>query len=204
MTNSAMKPALHEISFDGGVLARGFWLYVWEIKTPDGRLMYYVGRTGDKASGVCQSPFDRFSKHLGANPNNNALQRHLKKHGLRQEDCSFRFHTFGPLLADSKLGHGEQCDVVAALEKALADSMTASGYEVLNQVNCRMPLDGPLWKKALSQFTKAFPKLASPPAPRLPRGIMSHATNISQSACRTRRQGRYSPCEHHAQRTDRA
>jgi len=157
-----MKPALHEISFAGGVLERGFWLYVWEITVPEGRRLHYVGRTGDKSSGVSQSPFDRFSKHLGANPNNNALRCHLKARGLRQEDCSFRFHVFGPLLAESKLDHSQKCDVVAALEKELADSMKRSGYDVLNRVNCRMVLDKVLWKQSVSQFTQAFPKLTTP------------------------------------------
>ena len=156
-----MKPALWEVSFSGAVLARGFWLYVWEITMPDGGLVHYVGRTGDRASGVCQSPFDRLSKHLGANPNNNALQRHLNEHKLRQEDCSFRFHALGPLLAASKLSHGKKCDVVDALEKALADSMSAAGYKVLNQVNCRMPLDEELAKEFQAQFVSAFPKLAT-------------------------------------------
>lgn len=155
-----MKPELHEISFDGCVLARGFWLYVWEITRPDGVLVHYVGRTGDKASGVCQSPFDRFSKHLGANPHNNALQRHLEKHKLRQEDCSFRFHALGPILANSKLSHSEKCDVLAALEKALADSMRAADYEVLNKVNCRMPLNNELWEQLRVRFARAFPKLS--------------------------------------------
>lgn len=155
-----MKPALHEISFDGSVLTKGFWLYVWEIKTSDGHLVYYVGCTGDKSSGVCQSPFDRFSKHLGGNPNNNALKRHLTKRGLRQEDCSFRFHTLGPLSVDSHLRHDQQCDLVASLEKALADSMLAASYDVLNRVKCLKARDEVLWRHALSQFVKVFPILA--------------------------------------------
>jgi hypothetical protein len=154
-----MKPTLHKISFDGRVLARGFWLYVWEITKPNGGLIYYVGRTGDKASGVCQSPFDRFSKHLGANSKNNALQSHLKKHKLKQEHCSFRFHALGPILADSKLNHGKKCDMADALEKALADSMSAAGYELLNVVNSQMPLNENLWKQLRGQFAEKFPKL---------------------------------------------
>lgn len=155
----SMKLTMHEISFKGGMLARGFWLYVWEITKPDGGLIYYVGRTGDKASGVCQSSFDRFSKHLGANSNNNALQRHLKKHKLQPEYCSFRFHVLGPILADSKLNHGEKCDMADALEKALADSMSAAGYELLNVVNSQKPLNKKLWKQLRGQFAEKFPKL---------------------------------------------
>jgi hypothetical protein len=156
-----MKPSLHEIALSGGVLTRGFWLYIWEIRTPGGRRVHYVGRTGDKPSGVCQSPFDRFSRHLGANPNSNALRRHLKGHGLQAEKCSFRFVAFGPLLADRPGSHAAGCDVAAALEKALADDLRESGYEVLNQVRCKMPLDAPLWAPVRKAFAKRFSKLTS-------------------------------------------
>lgn len=157
-----MKPVLHQIEFNGALLARGFWLYIWEITTRAGRKVHYVGRTGDKASGVCQSPFDRLSKHLGSNPNNNALQRHLKNQKLRQEDCSFRFHSLGPFLTDSRLSHGEKCDIVAALEKALADAMHAAGYAMLNKVKCRMLLDETLWRDVARAFQDSFPALMNP------------------------------------------
>jgi hypothetical protein len=153
-----VKPTLHEISFDGRVLARGFWLYVWEITKPNGGRIYYVGRTGDKSSGVCQSPFDRFSKHLGSNSNNNALQSHLKKQELQPEHCSFSFHALGPILADSKLNHGQKCDMADALEKALADFMSDAGYKLLNTVNSQMPLNKKLWKQLQKQFAEKFPK----------------------------------------------
>jgi len=156
-----MMSSFHQIFFEGNVLRRGFWLYVWEIMTPDSHCAYYVGRTGDKASGVCQSPFDRFSKHLGANLNNNALRRHMGKHNLLPESCSFRFHTFGPLLTDNELSHDEKCDVIAALEKSLADSMAKAGYDVLNRVHCQMPLNNKLWEQAREQFARAFPKLTT-------------------------------------------
>ena len=113
-----MKLALHEISFPGGLLRRGFWLYMWEIKTPAGYRVHYVGRTGDKASGVSQSPFDRFSKHHGANPNNNALQRHLKTHKLQQEDCLFRFHALGPLLVGHHPEHERENAATLLLQAA--------------------------------------------------------------------------------------
>jgi hypothetical protein len=154
-----VNPSLHEVAFEGGLLARGFWLYVWEITITNGRHVYYVGCTGDKSSGVCQSPFDRFSKHLGANVNNNALQRHLTRNKLNREACSFRFYAFGPLLVGRRLSHDRKCDRVAALEKALANSMRASGYDVLNQVNCRLVLDQALWRQVSPEFKKVFPKL---------------------------------------------
>ncbi len=122
---------------------------------------YYVGRTGDKSSGVSQSPFDRFSKHLGSNKNNNALLRHLEKHCIIPERCTFRFHAFGPLFTDSTADHGQLCDLVSGLEKALAEDMKASGYELLNQIHCRKPIDQRWRRKMLAHFKSSFPKLAA-------------------------------------------
>lgn len=73
----------------------------------------------------------------------------------------FAIHTFGPLLTDNKLSHDEKCDVIAALEKSLADSMAKAGYEVLNRVHCQMPLNNELWEQAREQFARAFPKLTT-------------------------------------------
>ena len=35
-----------KLEFDGKLLERGFWLYIWEIKSAVGNPVYYVGRTG--------------------------------------------------------------------------------------------------------------------------------------------------------------
>jgi hypothetical protein len=59
MTEESKKPMLRQSDFEGALLTRGFWLYIWEIKVGDGRSIYYVGKTGDKPSGSSQSPFDR-------------------------------------------------------------------------------------------------------------------------------------------------
>jgi len=32
-----MKPALHQLSLPGAMLARGFWLYVWEVTDVSGK-----------------------------------------------------------------------------------------------------------------------------------------------------------------------
>jgi hypothetical protein len=62
-----MTPTTHVFSFDGKLLQRGFWLYVWEITAADHEVFYYVGRTGDSSSPNAQSPFNRMSQHLGVN-----------------------------------------------------------------------------------------------------------------------------------------
>ena len=46
----AMKAKTLELNFNGELLQRGFWLYIWEIKTPKKKHLYYVGRTGDSSS----------------------------------------------------------------------------------------------------------------------------------------------------------
>ena len=38
---------IHEVRCEGGILQRGFWLYVWEVTREGNAPLYYVGRTGD-------------------------------------------------------------------------------------------------------------------------------------------------------------
>lgn len=64
-TENAAPLAVHEIRFEGGILQRGFWLYVWKVTPADQAPLYYVGRTGDSSSTNAQSPFNRMGQHLG-------------------------------------------------------------------------------------------------------------------------------------------
>ncbi len=156
-----MIAPLYNARFDGALLSRGFWLYVWEIVAPDGRTVHYVGKTGDKASRVCQSPFNRFSNHLGGNKHSNALKRHLAQKKIYPERCQFRFHAYGPLFVDnSKQTHGELCDVTSGLEKALAEAMSEAGYEVINKVHSRTPIDLAMFQAARNAFATHFKKLS--------------------------------------------
>lgn len=152
-----MRPATRELAFSGELLERGFWLYAWEITVNDGCTLHYVGKTGDKASGVTRSPFDRISKHLGCNKNNNALRRLLGESGIDPEQCRFRFHAYGPLFdSESTKTHGELCDITSALEKALAEAMNKAEYEVTNKVKWRIPPDPQLFKDVRAAFAAVF------------------------------------------------
>ncbi len=93
----AASLAIHEVRFEGGVLERGFWLYVWEVTPADQALLYYVGRTGDSSSTNAQSPFNRMGQHLGFARNSNMLRRHLMHHGAVPESCAFRMIALGPI-----------------------------------------------------------------------------------------------------------
>lgn len=156
-----MESDSYNLSFDGKLLQRGFWLYVWEITLPDGCQVYYVGRTGDSASVNAQSPFNRMGQHLGFNKNANVLRRRLEKEGVVAEECKFRMVAHGIILeeADNWNDHQERRDVVAALEKSLADTLAGAGYNVLNTVHCRQPLDEILWAMVRAEFARDFPML---------------------------------------------
>ena len=139
-----MKPGLQTLSFDGAILQRGFWLYVWEITPAGAAALYYVGRTGDSSSTNAQSPFNRMGQHLGFNVASNTLRRQLLAQGVIPEACQFKLVAVGPLDAesteDSRTQHDERRDKVAAMEKALAGLMLESGYNVINRVHSKKAL----------------------------------------------------------------
>ena len=157
------RSATHAVTFSGELLQRGFWLYLWEIKTPEQTYLYYAGRTGDSSSSNAQSPFNRMGQHLGFNDKSNVLRRHLKKRGIAPEKCEFRLVAYGPILGEAmtQSEHRQVRDIIAALEKALAEAMTEAGYTLINTVGCRMPLDEKRFKAVRAAFAAHFPKLTS-------------------------------------------
>ena len=156
-----MNTEIHELNISGQLLQRGFWLYIWEIQTPESKNLYYVGRTGDSSSRNAQSPFNRMGQHLGYNQNSNVLRRHLEGKNIDPETCSFRLIAHGPILeeATAQDEHRERRDKIAAMEKALADEMTAVGYNVINNVNCRMKLDVTKFASVHAAFALHFKML---------------------------------------------
>jgi hypothetical protein len=156
-----MKTNTHELNLSGELLQRGFWLYVWEIQTPKKSLLYYVGRTGDSSSLNAQSPFNRMGQHLGFKKASNVLRRHLEGKKVAPEACQFRLISHGPILKESKNKeeYQKRRDIIAAMEKALADEMTAAGYKVLNTVNCRKKLDESKFAPVRTAFANHFKML---------------------------------------------
>lgn len=156
-----MTATTHELAFNGGLLARGFWLYVWEITKPDSEGVYYVGRTGDSSSIYAQSPFNRMGQHLGFRKESNAMRRQLEAKGIPPEQCSFRLVAHGPILDEgaTEAEHRPRVEKMAAMEKALAEAMCAAGYAVLNEIKCRKTLDEEMFAEVLKAFGEKFPKL---------------------------------------------
>ena len=103
------------------------------------------------------------SQHLGHLKNSNMLRKYLKENGKTPEQCEFRLVALGPLEEEStssdRAEHDSRRDLVAGMEKALADTMRLSGYIVMNDVNSRKPLDSERFAKVQAAFAKAFPNL---------------------------------------------
>jgi hypothetical protein len=120
--------------FDGHLLNRGFWLYVWEIKGPLSHHVY-VGRTGDSSSPHASSPFKRIGQHLDPGPSakGNALGKQLTRAGVKYEECSFKMVAIGPIWPEQAdfEAHKPVRDQMAALERAIADELRQRGYVVL-------------------------------------------------------------------------
>src|SRR5260370_27999554 len=124
-TGGLVSAELHQLTFPGAILERGFWLYVLEITSADGRALYYVGRTGDNSSLNAQSPFARLSGHLGSNRHANALRRRLTGRGIPPETCrSFSLVAYGPIFAENAVKdvtrHRRDRDTMAALQQAVS------------------------------------------------------------------------------------
>jgi hypothetical protein len=100
-------------------------------------------------------------QHLGFNVKSNVLRRRLEKSGIAPEECEFRLTAHGPILAEAKSPeeHRYARDIVAALEKALADAMATAGYQVINPIHCRMPLDNTLFATVQEHFARQFPRI---------------------------------------------
>jgi hypothetical protein len=137
----------HAMRFDGALLGRGFWLYVWRI-TDGERSVLYVGRTGDSSSPHAASPFARIGQHLDARPKakGNALAKQLRRAGLPPERCTFEMVAVGPLFPEQEDMdlHVVVRDRVAAHERALADHLRVAGYDVLGSHPREAPFDATL------------------------------------------------------------
>ena len=155
-----MKTKTHELNISGELLQRGFWLYVWEIKTPKQTHLYYVGRTGDSSSINAQSPFNRMGQHLSFKKGN-MLRHHLESKNIVPENCLFRLIAHGPILKETKTKdeHRKRRDIIAAMEKALADEMTAAGYNVINTVSSLKKLNVAKFASVRAAFALHFKKL---------------------------------------------
>lgn len=151
-------PRTYTVTLDGGFLARGFWIYVWEVKFANHKPMLYVGRTGDSSSPHAQSPFNRMGQHLGFAKNSSMLRNHLENRGVSPGLCAYRLIAHGPILAEAEdwKSHVFRRDRAAAVERQLAVDLVAAGQDVLNTVNSGKELDRELYASVRSAFAELF------------------------------------------------
>ncbi|MSR58901.1 MAG: hypothetical protein EXS05_14835 [Planctomycetaceae bacterium] len=145
--------------FDGRILQRGFWLYVWTISHQNEEFLY-VGRTGDSSSKYASSPFSRIGQHLDlrAKAKANSLLRNIREKKLEPTSCKFELFAIGPLFDEQAdmASHRKHRDIVAPLEAALASYLKAAGYQVLGTHGSRKPLDESLFREVLAIVNERF------------------------------------------------
>jgi hypothetical protein len=154
------------MSFDGSLLKRGFWIYIWKI-TARSKTFLYVGRTGDSSSVHAASPFTRIGQHLDSRQSakGNAMARQLKRAGIDPTTASFDMIAFGPLFDEQKTieRHRLIRDDVGAIEKSIAYYLRQRGYSVLGTHQSNQPVDSQIFEQLIEQINGAFPKLDSSP-----------------------------------------
>jgi hypothetical protein len=151
------------VEFDGTVLRRGFWLYVWDIAHPDGDNVLYVGRTGDNSSPYAQALLWRIEKNAGETATTRMVRRHLENRGIDVFACQYRVIGHGPIydqvLDKDFAAHKPLRDTVGAMEKKLAEDLRDAGYDVMNTVRWKPALDPELYAPIRAAFTAEFPGL---------------------------------------------
>lgn len=152
----------YSMKFDGNLLRRGFWLYIWRI-TDKASDHLYVGRTGDSSSPYASSPFKRIGQDLDPNPNakGNALGKQLRRAGVICEDCLFEMVAVGPIFDEQETfqQHKQFRDATAALERAVADWLRERGYNVLGTHPRTGPLDKERLRAVIDHIEAKFPAL---------------------------------------------
>lgn len=153
------------VALDGAMLERGFWLYAWEATLPDGTSMLYVGRTGDSSSANAQSLFWRLGQNLGNMANTSMVRNNLTKRGVDPETCTYRMVGHGPVFEEVAgkdfEAHKLVRDKVAAMEKQLSEDLRDAGYDVMNVVRSKKPLDAAAYAPVRAAFAAEFPLMAA-------------------------------------------
>ena len=162
-----MSATVHKLTLPGAMIKRGFWLYVCRVLSTKGEFLY-VGRTGDSSWLRASSPLVRLGHHLGTNnPRQNLMRGLLKRDKeISPEECTeIEVVAYGPLFPETRdrETHRKQRDIVAALEKALADALQCGKYQVLNTVKCKKLLCGVHWGDVGQEFSKPFGKIGPGP-----------------------------------------
>ena len=130
------------------------------MRTSSDRILY-VGRTGDSSSPNASSPFSRIAQHLDFRPNakGNALAKQLNKREIDPTICSYKMLAIGPIFPeqDTFEMHRPFRDIMATLEKLVADLLIKKGYCVLGTHNRGCEVGAQLVQGIESIIEEKFP-----------------------------------------------
>src|SRR3546814_17926977 len=135
---------VHRISFEGGLLERGFWLYAWLLKCGADQAVY-VGRTGDSSSQFAASPFSRLGQHLHVRPSAtaNMLLRQVQKLRWDPLTCQYVLVAFGPLFPEQAAltQHRSMRHILAPPHTDLALLCKSAGFQFVGSPDQQRPAD---------------------------------------------------------------
>jgi hypothetical protein len=161
MTKPKPQIKSFQMSFDGGVLQRGFWIYVWRI-TNSSREWLYVGRTGDSSSKYASSPFSRIGQHLDfrTKAKGNAMARQLKQVGIDPLDSKFEMIAVGPIFDEQSDfdSHKPIRDIMSGIEKKVALILRDRNYTVIGKHQSKSVPDPKILGTVVDKLDKMFPK----------------------------------------------
>lgn len=148
------------MSFDGGVLQRGFWIYIWRIANSSGEWIY-VGRTGDSSSANASSPFARIGQHLDfrLNAKGNTMAKQLKRAGVDLLHSKFKMIAVGPIFDEQQdfNSHKPLRDKMSGLEKEVACILRDRNYMVIGTHQSKTQPDAKTLKLLVKQIDRFFP-----------------------------------------------
>ena len=150
---------IHRISFEGGLLERGFWLYAWLIQCGPEKVVY-VGRTGDSSSQFTASPFSRLGQHLDVRPSAkaNTLLRQVKSLGWDPLECKYELVAFGPIFPEQADldSHRVKRDIIAPLETKLSQLFKEAGFKVIGSHGKQRTVDPSISSQVERAFHRVF------------------------------------------------
>ncbi len=128
----------YSLSFDGGLLSRGFWLQVWAIGY-NGQQYIYLDHTGDNTWANAPSPLIGLSQHLDSSKHapDNSLSTRLRKIDIDPQACHFRMLALGPLFEEQLTFHKHEPlrNQISTLEYEVAAYLKWQGFQVIG--NCQ-------------------------------------------------------------------
>jgi len=147
----------YSLSFDGGMLRRGFWLNVWAIGY-NGQQYIYIDQTGDRIYANAPSPVSGLSRHFDSSKHapENSLASCLHAANINPQGCIFRMLALGPIFKEQLTIHKHEPlrAQMETLKYELATYLKWRGFELIGQCQKVAPVSQDLIDAAKSKVNK--------------------------------------------------